>query len=187
MAVETPYGAPAASRLFFGLWLPQTCASYLHTVAGGIVGRSSGGRLMREDTLHLTLAFLGDVPERRLPALLELAAGLSLPRVPVSLDRLGFWAHNHILYAGSSAPAPALTALADSLQATLLEAGFLSETRAFVPHVTLLRKVMHPGKLPVLPEQRWEAAEFSLARSWRSDRGAAYETVDRWPLQPQEQ
>ncbi len=156
MPAETSYIAPSAGRLFFALWLPPACANALHAMAGAVVGRS-GGRLMREDTLHLTLAFLGDVAERRLPALTELAAGLVLPRVPVRLDRLGFWAHNHILFAGSSAPDPALAALADSLQETLKAAGFLAETRAFVPHVTMLRKLLHPGKLPVLPAQEWEA------------------------------
>ena len=182
MQTECSYTAPASeARLFFALWLPPKCASQLHTLAGGVVGRS-GGKLMREDTLHMTLAFLGDVPERRVGALVDLAAGLSLPRAPVCLDRIGFWQHNHILWAGSSAPAPELGELADRLQAALHEAGFLEETRAFVPHVTLLRKLLHPGKLPVLPPQEWQAAEFALVRSWRSDRGSAYETVARWPL-----
>ena len=181
MAVDSSYTAPSAGRLFFALWLPPACSGVLHAMAGAMVGRS-GGRLMREDSLHLTLAFLGDIAEKRLPALTELADGLNLPRVPVRLDRLGFWAHNHILFAGSTAPAPALVALADSLQETLKDAGFLAETRAFVPHVTMLRKLLHPGKLPPLPAQEWEAEEIALVRSWRSDRGAAYETVARWPL-----
>lgn len=183
MPAESNYAAPSAGRLFFALWLPPACASALHVLAGAMVGRS-GGRLMREESLHMTLAFLGDVAERRLPALTELADGLRLPRVPVRLDRLGFWAHNHILFAGSSTPSPKLVALADCLQQTLKEAGFLAETRNFVPHVTMLRKLLHPGKLPALPAQEWEAEEFALVRSWRSDRGAAYETVARWPLFP---
>lgn len=182
MQNECSYTAPASeARLFFALWLPQKCASHLHTLAGGVVGRS-GGKLMREDSLHMTLAFLGDVPERRVDALLELAGGLSLPRVPVCLDRVGFWQHNHILWAGSTNPAPVLGELAGKLQSALREAGFLEETRAFVPHVTLLRKLLHPGKLPLLPAQEWLAEEFALVRSWRSDRGSAYETVARWPL-----
>lgn len=183
MHPEIPFGGrPASSaRLFFALWPPAACARQLHTFAGGVVGRS-GGRLMHEDTLHLTLAFLGEVSERRHGDLLALAEGLSLPRVPVCLDRVGFWPNKHILWAGSSAPAPSLAALAESLQQELLAAGFLTETRVFVPHVTLLRKLLHPGKLPALPAQTWEAGEFALVRSWRSDRGAAYETVASWPL-----
>lgn len=172
---------PAAARFFFALWLPPEIARCLHTVAGGVVGRC-GGRLMREDALHITLAFLGEVPERRLDELQALAASVCLPKVPVHLDRLGFWNHNHVLWAGAKAPAPVLTELAADLQEVMLKAGFLGEVRPFVPHVTMLRKLLHPGALPELAAMQWEASEFVLAKSWRSDRGSAYETIARWPL-----
>lgn len=172
---------PAAARFFFALWLPQDVAHSLHTVAGGVVGRC-GGRLMREDALHITLAFMGEVPERRLPELQALAATLTLPKVPVHLDRLGFWNHNHVLWAGAKDPAPVLAQLAADLQEELLKAGFLTEVRPFVSHVTMLRKLLHPGALPELTPVEWTAAEFVLAKSWRSDRGSAYETIARWPL-----
>jgi RNA 2',3'-cyclic 3'-phosphodiesterase len=177
MATEGGDGA----RFFFALWLPPAIARSLHVIAGGVVGRC-GGRLMREDALHVTLAFVGEVPEHRLPALQAVAAGVALPKVPVRLDKVGFWNHNHILWAGAKDPAPALATLAETLQQALLEAGFLSEVRAFVPHVTLLRRLLHPGGLPELPPVEWSAGEFVLARSWKSDRGSAYETVTRWPL-----
>lgn len=176
-----PETAASPARLFFALWLPPEIARTLHRQAGGIVGKS-GGRLMREESLHVTLAFLGEVPEARLPALQAIAADLELPRVPVRLDRLGFWKHNHIVWAGCSETAPELSALAGGLQRALLPAGFLDAERAVTPHVTLLRKAAHPGELPVLPAQEWTAGEFVLARSWRTERGSAYEPVARWPL-----
>lgn len=180
MSVEVV--APAGARFFFALWLPTDAAHSLHTVAGGVVGRC-GGRLMREDALHMTLAFLGEIPERRLEELQALAATVSLPQVKVRLDRLGFWNHNHVLWAGSKNALPEIAALADKLQAIMLEAGFLSEVKPFAPHVTMLRKLLHPGTLPDLAPVEWTAAEFVLAKSWRSDRGSAYETVAHWPLQ----
>ncbi|MBI2307654.1 MAG: RNA 2',3'-cyclic phosphodiesterase [Rhodocyclales bacterium] len=177
-----PETAASPARLFFALWLPQTVARQLHTRAGGIVGRS-GGRLAREESLHLTLAFLGEVDERRLPELQRLAADLRLPRVPVRLDRLGFWKHNHIVWAGCGEAAPELTTLAGELQRALVAAGFLDAERAVTPHVTLLRKAAHPGELPALPAQEWSAGELVLARTWRTDRGSTYEPMARWPLQ----
>lgn len=180
MTNETVVAASPA-RLFFALWLPPAVAQKLHRQAGGIVGKS-GGRLAREESLHLTLAFLGDVPERRLPELHRLAASLSLPRVPVRLDRLGFWRHNHIVWAGCGEAAPDLSALAAALQKALVAAGFLDGERAVTPHVTLLRKAAHPGELPALPAQEWSAGELVLARSWRTDRGSTYEPIARWPL-----
>lgn len=170
----------SAARLFFALWLPPEVARNLHRVAGGIVGKS-GGRLVHEESLHVTLAFLGELDEQRLPELQAIAAGLDLPRVPMRLDRLGFWRHNHIVWAGGEA-APELPALAGGLQRALVAAGFLDAERAVTPHVTLLRKAAHPGELPALPTQEWTAGEFVLARSWLTERGSAYEPVARWPL-----
>ncbi len=180
MATEA-YGTPQPARLFFALWPPGEVAGALHRLAGAMVGRS-GGRLLRPESFHLTLAFLGEVPERRLAELRELADGLRLPPVDVCLDRLGYWKHNQILWAGSREPAPALAALAATLQEKLLAAGFLTEVRPLVPHVTLLRKILHPGELPDLGPFAWRAGELVLARSWRSDRGAAYDAIARWPL-----
>ncbi|MCP5268974.1 MAG: RNA 2',3'-cyclic phosphodiesterase [Zoogloeaceae bacterium] len=169
------------ARFFFALWLPPAIASQLHSFSGGVVGRC-GGRLMREDALHITLAFLGEVAENRLPELHEIAAAVELPKAQVQLDRVGFWNHNHVLWAGSKEPAPVLEKLAADLQKTLVEAGFLGEVKPFVPHVTLLRKLLHPGTLPEIQAHEWTAEEFVLARSWPSDRGSAYEVVARWPL-----
>lgn len=175
------YGAAAPARLFFALWPPAEVANALHKLAGGVVGRC-GGKLLRPDSFHLTLAFLGDVPERRQPELLELAAGIRLPPVSVRLDKLGYWKHNQILWAGSKEPAPELAAMAATLQEKLLAADFISEVRPLVPHVTLLRKILHPGALPEVGPFEWRAGELVLARSWRSDRGAAYDGIERWPL-----
>lgn len=176
-----PETEASAARLFFALWLPPEVARTLHTHAGGIVGRS-GGKLAREESLHLTLAFLGEIDEQRLPALQAIAAGLALPRLPVRLDRLGFWKHNHIVWAGCGETAPQLSALAGELQRALVAGGFLDAERAVTPHVTLLRKAAHPGELPPLPTQEWTAGELVLARSWRTDRGSTYEPMVRWPL-----
>ena len=154
MATEAE-GARSA-RLFFALWLPAGVARSLHCVADGVVGRC-GGRLLNQDSFHLTLAFLGDVPERRQPEL-------------------------QIHWAGSREPEPVLLALAATLQKKLLAADFLTETRPLLPHVTLVRKLLHPDVLPDLGPFEWSAGELVLARSCRSDRGAEYETMARWPL-----
>ena len=179
MATEAE-GARSA-RLFFALWLPAGVARSLHSVADGVVGRC-GGRLLNQDSFHLTLAFLGDVPAPRQPELLELASGFELPSVAIRLDKLDYWKHNQILWAGCREPEPVLLALAATLQEKLLAVDFLTETRPLLPHVTLVRKLRHPDVLPDLGSFEWSAGELVLARSCRSDRGAEYEAMARWPL-----
>ena len=179
MATEAE-GARSA-RLFFALWLPAGVARSLHSVADGVVGRC-GGRLLNQDSFHLTLAFLGDVPAPRQPELLELASGFELPSVAIRLDKLDYWKHNQILWAGCREPEPVLLALAATLQEKLLAVDFLTETRPLLPHVSLVRKLLHPDVLPDLDPFEWSADELVLARSCRSGRGVEYETVARWPL-----
>lgn len=179
MATEAE-GARSA-RLFFALWLPAGVARSLHSVADGVVGRC-GGRLLNQDSFHLTLAFLGDVPAPRQPELLELASGFELPSVAIRLDKLDYWKHNQILWAGCREPEPVLLALAATLQEKLLAVDFLTETRPLLPHVSLVRKLLHPDVLPDLDPFEWSADELLLARSCRSGRGVEYETVARWPL-----
>src|SRR3546814_10607201 len=57
-AAPVDVAAPAQARLFFALWPgPALAATLAHWAAQAQA--ACGGRAMRPDTLHLTLAFLG--------------------------------------------------------------------------------------------------------------------------------
>lgn len=145
---------------------------------------------MKQETLHLTLAFLGDVPLDRLAAVRAEGDALIARRqremairpAPV-FDRFGWWRHNRVVWAGCSARDPALDALAGDLCDALRGAGFALENRDFVPHVTLLRKVGQVGDFPVLPAQHWACEELVLVRSRLSQAGASYRQLAAWPLE----
>lgn len=176
---------PEQARVFFALWPDDNVRARLQRAA--IDGaRRFGGRAMQPETLHLTLAFIGDVDLDRLPALHAAAAEVSAGAFRLDLDRLGFWAHNRILWAGSSRPEPELSRLAGRLGESLLAAGWATDAaggRPFAPHITLVRKLA--CKRPELPEFEavaWDCQEFALVRSRLSSRGAAYETIGRWRL-----
>ncbi len=86
-------------RLFFALWPDEGVraqlahwARELHAVCGG--------RPMRAENLHVTLAFLGSVEDGRV-AEVERVAGEVAPRVvSLILDQPGYWKHNRIAWAG---------------------------------------------------------------------------------------
>jgi RNA 2',3'-cyclic 3'-phosphodiesterase len=166
-------------RFFFALWPEEAAVDGLHRIAAE-AHKICGGRLMRRETLHLTLAFLGDIPGDRVADAMRVAETISVEPFEVTLDRVGYWKHNRILWAGGESPW--LTFLADALDTGLRTAGFSLDTRPFSPHVTLLRDA-RCAATPVLQEPlAWRAKEFVLAESQRSSDGARYEIVSRWPL-----
>lgn len=97
--------------------------------------------LTEPNSLHLTLVFLGDTEEEKLPLIREAMDRVTVPDVELVLDRLGSFPgpKGHLLWLGP-AGCPPLTALQRELAAALGEAGLPVEERPFVPHVTLGRK-----------------------------------------------
>lgn len=170
------------ARLFFALW-PDGRARGVLDQAAAKIHRHCGGRRTRRETIHLTLVFLGDVPMSRLDELRQAVADISLPAFAVALDRAGWWRHNRIVWAGMENVPQPLADLVGQLRERLKNSGFGFDGKAFVPHVTLLRKAYCPDReFPPLAVE-WQAREFVLVRSVTSEAGAAYEIVGRWAFQ----
>lgn len=138
---------------------------------------------MRHDTLHVTLAFLGAVPEARLPVLVEAAGTVVAEPFEAVLDRIGWWPHNHILWLDCASMPSRHRRLHDSLVQALGSAGFPSEPRAYHPHLTLVRRAQCLSLPPPGPPVRWQAQEFSLVESRLQGEGARYRVLNRWPLE----
>lgn len=141
---------------------------------------------MRRETLHATLAFLGDVPADRFDAAAAAADTLRAPAFDLALDSLGYWRHNQILWAGASTVPAALDHLAAGLGEALRRAGFSLERRAFALHITLLRHAACaqgvPEPLDECERLTWPVVDFALVESQLDAHGAHYEVRQRWPL-----
>lgn len=181
-----PVNAPAAApvqRLFFALFLPPAAAQALHR-QGEAIAPPCRARVMQVDSLHMTLAFLGAVPCADLPRLLEIGAGLELGSASIDLhiDRLGYWPHNKILWAGCTRTPNRLATLAESLAAALAAHGYVVDQRPFLPHVTLLRRCESVPPTDAGPDIACTLHEFQLVASQASPAGSRYRVVARWPL-----
>jgi 2'-5' RNA ligase len=176
---DTP---PSPVRVFFAIW--PTAGERAALAAWQLPLRKlCGGRAMRADTLHATLAFLGDVAAHRLEALKLAAQEVEGAGFVLRLDNARYWGHNHIAYAAPSAVPEAMAHLADELGLQLDRHRFRFDRRAGKPHVTLLRNARWTdAPLPELHPVEWRAREFVLVQSLRDERGAHYEVLSRFPL-----
>lgn len=172
-------------RLFFALWPDERLRRVLNREAGRL-HESWGGRRMHADNLHVTLVFLGDVPDARRDAVRE-AAVVHVPGFELVFDRARCWRHNRVGHLAASRLPPALTELVRALETGLHGRGFTLERRPYVPHVTLLRdtrcdECAPPGDetIPGAP-LIWRARDFVLVESVR---GVGYRVIERWPLTP---
>jgi 2'-5' RNA ligase len=180
-------------RLFFALW-PDAAMREAMAQATREAARASGGRLVPAANLHVTLAFLGSVPERRLTELAEIARGAaSGGSLELAFDHLEYWRAAQLLCAlPTEAPAP-VAALARRLQDALAASGFAPDlksswsvevniTRPFRPHVTLARKVQRPSRVTEMEPVTWIFADFVLVDSKTLPEGSVYTVLERFPL-----
>lgn len=132
----------ARLRCFIGLWPDAASGRQLGDLALRAQARY-GGRAMRAEHMHLTLAFLGDCSVSRLQAVWPELLAASGAVVPFVLNQLGFFAKAGVLWVG---PDAAQEQAWQSLQAwhkrfwsILLAHGWKPERHTFRPHFSLLR------------------------------------------------
>ena len=171
-----------SDRLFFALWPDDELRQDLAGCAQGLLG-DYPCRVQRPDQWHITLEFIGNVADERLPSLhaaaLDARWSLAEP-VALRLDRLEHWPRPEVLCVTATRTPPELSALVESLRAALASHGFEPERRPFRPHLTLARKARQPlAARPVAP-LRWPVGDLVLVRSASDAAGSRYEPLARW-------
>lgn len=165
--------------MFFAIWPPREAADALHAWAL-TAQRACGGRVTRADTIHLTLAFLGETDEKRLVELRSVSGKGGRHALPI--EQAGYWPHNRIVWVGPQEIPGFLLSVAENLKKELESRGFRTEKRPFAAHITLIRKARDPGALPSLPAVDWPVTEFVLVRSRLAAAGPGYEVLQRFAL-----
>lgn len=173
---------PRKRRLFFALWPDEATRARLSALLEALP--KEGGRDVRVENLHLTLAFLGDCEPDLLPCLD--AVGRELEGQPFELvfDQVGHFHRARVLWLGVSDPPEALLAMQEQL-AGLLESrcGLPRDARPYTPHLTLRRNARHavpwPGDMEPIA---WKVDGLVLAESLSGPHGVHYEPIMTWPL-----
>jgi 2'-5' RNA ligase len=173
--------APATARLFFAAWPAPEVQEALGKLALELKP-GCGGRAIPARNIHLTLVFLGDVERASLPRVEALARAVVAARFELSVDRIQYWRHNRIVWAGVAQCPPAALALVEQLGAGVADAGMRVERRPYVPHVTLLRDARRAPADAAVPAIAWPVDRFALVESVQRHRGRVYEPLREWPL-----
>jgi len=112
-------------------------------------------RWTEEKSTHLTLKFLGAVPEHELSNIIESLEQVisSLRPVQIKFDGLGTFGGKQprIVWLGISKGKEELVSLADTVETVLNPLGYPRENRPFSPHLTLAR--LKQNAPPSVPRQ----------------------------------
>ena len=190
----------AARRLFVALEPPEPVRRRLAALADELrrgAGRAADDvRWVRPENVHLTLQFLGAVPEERVAAVEAALREAAADGRPLSLSLRGAGGFPNarrprVLWAGLEGDVASLAALVTALGARLAKLGFPPEERPFSPHLTLGRArdgrgapglagaLAHAAQAEATP---WRAAELVLFESHLSPKGPRYEAIARVPM-----
>lgn len=169
------------SRLFFALTPTAAVRDAIYKASREAVD-GADGKAVPAANFHMTLVFLGSVSHDSLSLVKSIAASVMSGRCRVELDRYGYWKEPKVLWCGASRVLPAAAMLAANLRERLAAAGFNPDPHPFVPHVTLARKVRHPGTLGGFGPVRWEADSFALMSSVTGAHGSEYSPLATYAL-----
>jgi 2'-5' RNA ligase len=180
-------------RLFVAAWLSEEARREASAMLERLREHEGSVRWVGPENLHVTLAFLGDVDEARLPDVVERIARALDGTEPFAtrLGGLGAFPSRgdvRVVWVGLEEGTKELAALASRIERTLVAGGYLAPSeRPFAAHVTLGRpkEARGFGRLRELlaslsfasNAQRLE--EVTLAESRLTPRGAQYEAIAR--------
>jgi len=163
-------------RLFFALWPDTAAAEALGQLARELAPRV-GGKPVPQSKIHLTLAFLGEVAAERAVAAAVPVEGRAFA---ISVDCVGAFRGARVAWAGIAAPPAALVDLQSRLASRLRAGGFELEERAFVPHLTLARRIASPLPRESIAPIGWQVREVALMRSEAGT--GLYTRLETWGL-----
>ena len=167
-------------RLFFALNFSGEIKMKLAGLRERLRNRSSRGNFSRDETLHLTLAFLGECDVHRISAAKAALDGLTFLPMRLTVDRVGRFRRDggDIWWAGL-AENKELSALHGGLVRSLADVGFTPEGRGYSPHITLGREVVSDASPWAIEPFSEEVKSVELMKSERLRGVLTYTAIHR--------
>ena len=133
-------------RLFIAINFCEKTKNEILHLQESLRSQSQRGNFSRPENLHLTLAFLGDTPEEKVPAIFDIISRLKIQPFKTYFNYTGCFTRSRkeLWYIGAKPDCPGLPLLKnihEQLLDSLLQAGCSVDQRPFRAHITLGREI----------------------------------------------
>ena len=169
-------------RVFFGLWPDDSVRAAIVKQFAQMPQYHAQATRMTPNNLHLTLHFIGHVDSVMLDCLQLAAQKVTADAFNLQLDCTGYFLPPKVFWLGCTQTSHALQLLHQQLSEVLHPCGYVAESRAFSPHVSLLRKLQEPGEQVAVEAIDWPVQSFALIESLPSSSGVLYRPLQNYFL-----
>ena len=159
-------------RLFIAIRLSDAMKDALTAAQDEMYAHGVRGNFTTRENMHLTLAFIGEYPDKE--QVMDALLSVSFSSFSICLKGMGCF--RDLWWAGMEESAP-LTAVVRRIRRALAENDIPFDKKRFSPHITLIRKAT--GKMAGIQINTvsMPVKSISLMRSDRGKRGMIYTTV----------
>ncbi len=183
-------------RTFIAIEIPGEIKRQMAEVQRGLRNSGVDASWPRPEGIHLTLKFLGEIPEARLSEILNSLRSAAQGTGAFRIEAAGAGAFPNakaarVVWIGLSGDVDKLSRLQSAVEKAMTDIGFAQEDRKFTPHLTLGRiKYIRSrdGWLKALEEIRdiklsaFDVDAVSLMKSELKPSGAVYTEMGRVEL-----
>ncbi len=159
-------------RLFIAINLSDAIKDALADAQDAMYDQGVRGNFTPRENLHLTLAFVGEYPDKEL--VMDALSSVTFSSFAISLSGMGCF--RDLWWAGMDESAP-LAAVACRIRRALAENSIPFDKKRFSPHITLLRKATGTVRGIQIEKISMPVERISLMRSDRGKRGMLYTEV----------
>lgn len=137
-------------RLFVAINFDSKVKEKMNATIKNIRPYSTRGRFVKKENLHLTLEFLGEMEDHQVHEITEILSELDYPSFYLKLKNLGYFKERKgKLYWLGIEENETLLIIQNEIHQKLEALDFELESRPFLPHITIGRKIAMDQRLPL--------------------------------------
>lgn len=182
-------------RIFIAIEASEEARESLSRVQSELEQTGADLKLVKPENIHLTLRFLGDVPEAEIGKIADVLEKVTtIDPFQIQINGLGVFpkpSFIRVIWAGVTVGSEKTTYLREKLDEKLQEIGYSPEDKDFTPHFTIARVKSGKAKdklnsiITEKSDKNWGTAdvwEIKLKKSELTPEGPIYTTLEKAKL-----